>query len=119
MLHEPDITDEFTVIGITPDSDMDKIARAEAVTDIYESGRVLHPEPAPAWLFDYEAELFTFPASHFKDQVDATSQALRWMKKKGRTGRYAVGGRLESPAPEPMRFPNDELDWTGYPTGWH
>ena len=33
------------------------------------------PREAP-WLKAYEEEIFSFPASHYDDQVDSTSQAL-------------------------------------------
>jgi phage terminase large subunit-like protein len=41
----------------------------------FASGQVLFPNRA-SWLEDLEAELFAFPGSQFKDQIDSVSQAL-------------------------------------------
>ena len=48
-----------------------KIARAEAVTPRFESGRVLVPERAP-WLKEFIDEFASFPAGRHDDMVDAT-----------------------------------------------
>ncbi len=65
------------VIPIQPTAD--KITRASEVSALFESGRVFLPRQAP-WLADYEAELALFPKGKHDDQVDSTSQALRWMR---------------------------------------
>ena len=50
-----------------------------------EAGRLFLPENA-AWLADYEAELATFPNAAHDDQVDMTSQFLRWATARRGTG---------------------------------
>ena len=67
------------IIAIMPDAD--KITRARAQSAQVESGLVSLPERAP-WLLDYEQELALFPNSSHFDQVDSTSQFLRWIKSK-------------------------------------
>jgi predicted phage terminase large subunit-like protein len=52
-----------------------KIARANAVTPLFEAGNVHLPENAP-WLSDYIEEMVKFPLGLHDDQVDATTQAL-------------------------------------------
>jgi hypothetical protein len=51
---------------------------------LIENGFVHLPKEAP-WLTEYIHELLTFPNSKFDDQVDATSQALDWIKRHSRT----------------------------------
>lgn len=67
------------VIAITPEKD--KETRASVVSPLIEAGRVALPVKAP-WLADYEAEVATFPNAAHDDQVDMTSQLLRWASKK-------------------------------------
>jgi predicted phage terminase large subunit-like protein len=57
---------------------LDKLARLLAVSARFEAGQVLLPREAP-WLGVYMAELLAFPAGQHDDQVDATSQALRYL----------------------------------------
>ncbi len=58
--------------------DKDKVARANAITPLIESGRVILPEYA-SWLHDYIQELSNFPNGEHDDQVDSTTQALSQM----------------------------------------
>jgi hypothetical protein len=46
-----------------------------------EAGRVFLPQDAP-WLTNYIEELSSFPAGVHDDQVDATTQALNYMRGK-------------------------------------
>ena len=64
------------VIAVDPKG-VNKIDRLVAVSSLFESGAVHLPEQAP-WLLDYEMELFGFPISTHDDQVDSTSQYLKW-----------------------------------------
>ncbi len=73
------------IVGVEPDGD--KVIRAMAVSPLAESGRVVLPRVAD-WLPDYESEVFAFPNATHDDQVDASTQALRWM------AGAAVGGIL-------------------------
>ena len=66
---------KLPVIAITPDGN--KSVRMSVVTPTIESGRVFLPDSAP-WLPDYESEIATFPNAEHDDQVDMTSQFLRW-----------------------------------------
>jgi predicted phage terminase large subunit-like protein len=65
-----------------PPPGSDKVLRLHTQTALFESGRVLLPVSAP-WLDDYVRELTSFPGSKYDDQVDSTTQALDYLKKKG------------------------------------
>lgn len=56
----------------------DKLARLLAQSARFEAGQVLLPQSAP-WLSDYMHELLAFPSGRHDDQVDSTSQALRYL----------------------------------------
>lgn len=72
------------VQGITPiEPDGGKVARAYAVTPMFEAGNVYLPNPAIApWIGDYITELSSFPVVAHDDQVDATTQALRRLQQR-------------------------------------
>lgn len=72
------------VPGIIPvEPDGSKTARAHAVTPFFEAGNVYLPSPAECeWAKEYTSELLQFPSSAHDDQVDATTQALRYMERK-------------------------------------
>jgi hypothetical protein len=54
-----------------------KLARANAVSAQIESGNVYLPHPMYApWVLDFLAEVASFPAGRYDDQVDAMTQAL-------------------------------------------
>lgn len=71
------------LIPVEPDGS--KVARAYAVTPLFAAGNVYVPEDEIAypWVPDYIAEMISFPAGPHDDQVDATSQALRYLKSHG------------------------------------
>ena len=70
-----------TVNGLVPvKADGSKTARLSAVTPLFEAGQVFLPRRS-LWLVDYESEMLQFPFSKNDDQVDATSMALRRLKK--------------------------------------
>ncbi len=56
----------------------DKPTRANQAAVYCKNGSVLLPHPGNAtpWLMDFEDELFDFPGSAFKDQVDSFSQLI-------------------------------------------
>jgi predicted phage terminase large subunit-like protein len=58
-----------------------KESRAEAVTPLFESGRVLLPQNAPAWLDVWIDEHLRFPTGQHDDTVDTTSLALKRLQK--------------------------------------
>ena len=63
------------VIALRPEAD--KLTRMSTASPAIEAGRVFLPETAD-WLDDYEAEMAIFPNGAHDDQVDMTSQFLRW-----------------------------------------
>lgn len=65
----------------------DKIMRLVAQTAAIENGFVLFPKEAP-WLCDYVNELIAFPMAKYDDQVDSTSQALKWAASYDEPARY-------------------------------
>jgi predicted phage terminase large subunit-like protein len=65
------------IIAIEPLGD--KTFRANEVSAMVEAGLVHLPELAP-WLVDYEGEFFGFPLSTHDDQVDSTTQFLKWVR---------------------------------------
>lgn len=74
-----DLRDETLVPVIPIEPEGDKITRLATESIAYEAGSVYHPERAP-WLADFEGELCTAPNSEELDQVDSTSQFLRWAR---------------------------------------
>lgn len=66
-----------TLIPIRPCStDTDKLARAYAVTPMFEAGRVFVPREPNDWLLGYVEELCSFPKGKHDDYVDSTSHGL-------------------------------------------
>lgn len=70
---------KLSIIPIMPETD--KATRARVEADVFQAGNVALPETA-AWLLDYEQELTLFPNASHDDQVDSTSQFLRWAREK-------------------------------------
>ncbi|WP_051988198.1 phage terminase large subunit [Bosea sp. UNC402CLCol] len=62
-------------------SRIEKTARLMAQAARFEAGQVILPREA-TWQSDYLAELLAFPLSRHDDQVDATSQALKYLTAK-------------------------------------
>lgn len=71
------------IVPITPKES--KEARASAVTTLWEAGNVFLPDPEYAsWVkTEFIPELLTFPGGAHDDQVDAMTQALTDMNKRG------------------------------------
>ena len=59
--------------------DRDKISRAQAVTPLFEAGKIFLPESVP-WVHDYVEELASFPTGTHDDAVDSTTQALNYIR---------------------------------------
>jgi len=84
------------IIPVEPEGD--KATRMFGETGAFEAGRVFFPESAP-WLLDYELELTIFPLAPHDDQVDSTSQFLRWWRlSTGRIDSASTGGRVTATA---------------------
>lgn len=79
----------YNVIAIEPESD--KVTRMSTESPAIEAGRVWLPETA-SWLGDYELELTTFPRSATADQVDMTSQLLKWVRTRSQRSSVLLGG---------------------------
>jgi predicted phage terminase large subunit-like protein len=91
---------ELRAMGIpvqefTPTRGNDKIARLNAVADIFASGKVWVPDTR--WADELMDEIASFPSGEHDDLVDSTSQALL---------RYRRGGfiRLQSDEPEEIKY---------------
>jgi len=69
----------LTVIPMEPDAD--KATRMSTESPVIEAGQVYLPEQAE-WLGVYEQEIRSFPNSQFSDQVDSTSQYLKWRRQR-------------------------------------
>lgn len=76
LIQELQTESRLPVIGVQPEGD--KVMRMVEQSATIESGRVFLPESAP-WLLTYEAEMTIFPLTPHNDQVDSTSQFLRWI----------------------------------------
>ena len=70
----------FTALPILPVKvDSDKQTRAQAVTPLMEAGKIFLPESAP-WVSDFIEEMACFPNGVHDDVVDATTQALNYLR---------------------------------------
>lgn len=67
------------IVPFTPKGD--KIARAYEAAKWAEKGMIVLPAPSAdyPWLAEFEEELFNFPNSKYKDQVDALSQLVDYL----------------------------------------
>lgn len=65
------------VIPMEPESD--KVTRLSVESPYVEAGNVWLPEEA-SWLFDFEAEMESFPNGDYMDQADAFSQYLKYRR---------------------------------------
>jgi predicted phage terminase large subunit-like protein len=77
---------ELRAMGIpvqefTPNKGNDKIARLNAVSDLFASGRVWVPDTR--WAEELVEEVASFPSGEHDDLVDSTSQALLRYRKGG------------------------------------
>ena len=70
-----------------PGPNQDKVMRMFACCNLIENGLLYLPEKAD-WLAEYINELTVSPYGKYDDQVDSTSQALDWIKR-----RYLESGR--------------------------
>jgi predicted phage terminase large subunit-like protein len=64
---------------ITVKVDSDKQTRAQAVTPLMEAGRIFIPESA-SWVSHFIEEMAGFPNGIYDDIVDATTQALNYLR---------------------------------------
>src|SRR5690606_15000639 len=81
LIQECRASTKLPVIAIDTEG-QSKVVRLIEVSPLIESGQLYLPENAP-WLLDYESELFGFPLATNDDQVDMTSQFLKWAHRHG------------------------------------
>mgnify|MGYP003122314036 FL=1 len=74
----------------TPSKGSDKIARINAISDLFASGLVWAPDKR--WAEEVVEEVASFPNGDHDDLVDSTSQALL---------RFRQGGFIKIPTDEP------------------
>lgn len=79
------------IIPITA-SGTTKVSRAEAVSPLFEAGRVLLPEQSLAWLGPWVEEHVAFPTGKHDDQVDTTAYALARLRRYGGTSAASIEG---------------------------
>lgn len=80
----------------------DKVTRAQAISVLYENGRVFHPEFA-SWLAEYEHELLVFPNGQFDDQVDMVAHAGNHMPTAGGAWYEGLVGNAPASEPDPEK----------------
>jgi predicted phage terminase large subunit-like protein len=121
------------VVPVNPEGG--KIARAQATAPLWESGSIELPDPqifGCTWIEDYLHNICTFPKAAHDDDVDATSQALIYMRNRlgggivefyrmQATGEVAPGGSAkllqsgsikecvpQAPSPANKHFPSQD-----------
>jgi predicted phage terminase large subunit-like protein len=78
------------VAEFTPSKGNDKIARVNAVADLFASGMVWFPQKR--WAEEVIEEFASFPTGDHDDLVDSSTQALL---------RFRQGGFIRTPSDEP------------------
>lgn len=99
------------VIAARPDSD--KYTRAVAAAPEVEAGKVYLPAGAP-WVHEFIEEHANFPNGVNDDQVDTTTQAIRYLRSKGGVARIhdLYGQHRMSRNENPLGLPeHDEKYW--------
>jgi predicted phage terminase large subunit-like protein len=71
-----------------------KSERLRAHLDLFRAGKVLLPPEFEIRFADYVEELTNFPHTEYADQVDATTQALAWLR--------SYSGALPAPRPRAL-----------------
>jgi predicted phage terminase large subunit-like protein len=100
------------VIGVNPEGG--KIARAQATAPLWEAGSIELPDPQVfgcPWIEDYIHNICTFPKAAHDDDVDATSQALIYMRTRLGGGiidfyRRQASGEAADPVPNAATLPS-------------
>jgi predicted phage terminase large subunit-like protein len=86
-----------TVLPLIPvKADSDKLTRAQAVTPLIEAGKIFLPESAP-WRSDYIEEMAGFPNGRHDDVVDATTQALNYLREEPQLLSMSLGYSMFGP----------------------
>jgi hypothetical protein len=98
------------VVAVNPEGG--KIARAQAMAPLWEAGSIELPDPqvfAAPWIEDYLHNICAFPKAAHDDDVDATSQALIYMRTRLGGGivdfyRQNATGEIHQPDAAQSRF---------------
>lgn len=81
------------VLAVTPEAD--KYTRAISIQGIHEAGRLLLPANAP-WKQEFIDTCAVFPNGKYKDEVDAMSQAIRYLSSNAAIGEMVTTMRRKS-----------------------
>lgn len=76
------------VVPVEPEAD--KVRRAQDQVDQVEEHRLLLPDDGPEYLKPYVDELAGFPTGQYADQVDMTTQLLKWLRETFKTPHEVV-----------------------------
>jgi len=78
-----------------------KSSRLEAVTPIFEAGKVWLPANA-SWVEEYVEEMISFPNAMFDDQADMTSIALGRLASRAEANEIVIDMATRVPSPYPV-----------------
>lgn len=84
------------VIPVEPQDDGSKVMRALAVTPMHEAGNLWIPDPDfedNGWVAEFLDHFTVFPNGLYKDEIDAASQALSYLRD------YSAVGEVRSAMP--------------------
>jgi predicted phage terminase large subunit-like protein len=108
LIQELRSTTSLPIIAIEPEGN--KVFRATDVSTMVEAGLVHLPMAGSLitdhkgrmtntpWLLDFESEFFGFPLTTNDDQVDSTTQYLKWARTwNGKLDSFGTGGRDHAP----------------------
>jgi len=88
LIQELKLSTALPLIPVKADSD--KQTRAQAITPLIEAGKVFLPQSAP-WVSDFVEEMACFPNGVHDDVVDATTQALNYLRVKPPLSTISLG----------------------------
>jgi predicted phage terminase large subunit-like protein len=109
----PAVIDELRkeIAGIVPVSpNGGKLSRAQAMAPLWEAGNVQLPDPQVfnlSWMETYIHNICTFPRAAHDDDVDASSQALTYMRSRVADGIAEFYRRQAGAAAQGTRTPRD------------
>jgi predicted phage terminase large subunit-like protein len=113
LIQELKLSTALPIIPVKVDSD--KQTRAQAVTPLIEAGKVFLPQSAP-WVSHFVEEMACFPNGVHDDVVDATTQALNYLRVKPARSTIELGYSALAPSLEKL---DKEALWekaqAGYP----
>jgi predicted phage terminase large subunit-like protein len=115
LIQELKLSTALPIIPVKVDSD--KQTRAQAVTPLIEAGKVFLPQSAP-WVSHFVEEMACFPNGVHDDVVDATTQALNYLRVKPARSTIELGYSASAFTPSLEKLDKEAL-WekaeAGYP----